>query len=131
MMGSVNGSALPGRLKPAAILAALLLVPIALLLAPLAARAGDRASFRVGEIDGSPVARIDVLLKTKKYPGMLRCLDQSVALDIVDRDGAIPPPPRHLRERPAELQDTQQRTLQASATYMPGKTASCGSRFRG
>lgn len=131
MMGSVNGSALPGRLKPAAILAALLLVPIALLLAPLAARAGDRASFRVGEIDGSPVARIDVLLKTKKYPGMLRCLDQSVALDIVDGDGAIPPPPRHLRVRPAELQDTQQRTLQASATYMPGKTASCGSRFRG
>jgi hypothetical protein len=74
----------------------------------------------------STAARIDVLIKTKKYPGLLRCLAQSVALYIPDRDGTIPPPLRNLRDRPAELQDTQQRTLQASATYAPGKTAKDG-----
>ncbi|WP_035648369.1 hypothetical protein [Bradyrhizobium sp. ORS 285] len=104
---------------------ALLMAP-ALLFAPPGAQADGRIGFRVGEVDGTPVARVDVLLKTKTYPGMLRCLDQSVALYIIDRDGAIPSPLRSLKDRPAELQDTKQRTLKASATYVPGKTEKDG-----
>ncbi|MGJ4901398.1 hypothetical protein ACQR0V_07495 [Bradyrhizobium sp. HKCCYLS2058] len=121
----IDGSALARWLKLAIMTIVLPAFP-ALLVMSTVARADDRTGFRVGEIDGGPVARIDVRLKTKKYPGMLRCLDQSIALYIVDRDGAVPPPLRNLKDRPAELQDAKQRTLKASATYLPGKTAKDG-----
>ena len=75
------------------------------------------AEFRVESIKDSPVVRFDFSMQEKSYRGMIRCLDRSATLFIVDRNDSIPAELRTIKDARAEFIDGTGKALQATASY--------------
>ena len=82
------------------------------------------AEFRVESIKGSTVVRFDFSMREKTYRGMIRCLDRSAMLFIVDRNDSIPAELRTIKDARAEFIEGTGKTLQATASY--SKSGSAG-----
>jgi hypothetical protein len=80
-----------------------------------------QAEFRMGAINGDPVARFEFTKLEKKYRGMIRCVDHAITLYIVDRGKTIPADLHAIRDAPAEFEDGTKTTLHATASFVEEK----------
>jgi hypothetical protein len=80
-----------------------------------------QAEFRMGTIDGDPVARFEFTELENKYRGMIRCVDHTLTLYIVGRGKTIPADLHALKDAPAEFEDGTKTTLDATASFAEGK----------
>jgi hypothetical protein len=77
----------------------------------------SETEFRIENSKGGAVARFDFSKREKTFRGMLRCIDGTATLFVLDRGDSIPPDLRTIKNAAAEFVDGRGKTLQASASY--------------
>ena len=80
-----------------------------------------QTKFHMRAINGDPVAEFEFTKLEKKYGAMIRCVDHTVTLYIVDRGKTIPADLHALKDAPAEFEDGTKTTLDATASFTEGK----------
>jgi hypothetical protein len=67
--------------------------------------ASGETVFQIEDIDGRAAAKFDFSMREKNFRGILRCIDRSNILIIIDRNDSIPGALQQLKNAPADFVD--------------------------